>query len=80
MNSYVPAFDTAINSKLTLQVLSLGDKPDVKTMLFALPFAIENLPRVRILIWKPCYFPCTAETLKKVIAPHFDPASPHPSP
>ena len=38
-----------------------------QTLLFALPFAIENLPGVRILMSKPCRFPCTAGTLEKYL-------------
>ena len=33
---------------------------EVKTLLFAPPFAIENLPGERILMIKPPQFPCTA--------------------
>ena len=38
---------------------------EVKTLIFAPPFAIEYLPGVRILMSKPHYFPCTAGTLEK---------------
>ena len=38
---------------------------EVKTLLFAPPFAKENLPGVRILMSKPCHFPCNAGTLEK---------------
>ena len=46
------------------------DKLEVKTMLFALPFAIVNLPGLRIFIKTPSF------PLKNVIAPHFSPAIP----
>ena len=37
---------------------------EVKTVLFALPIAIENLPGIRKLISKPGHFPCTVGTTK----------------
>ena len=54
-------------------------------MLFALPFAIENVPGVLgILMSKPFYSPCTVRGEgeggdKKVIAPYLRLAIPHPS-
>ena len=46
-----------------------GGKLEVKTLLFVLPFAIENLPGVRILMPGPNVktpsFPLTERTLEK---------------
>ena len=50
-----------------LQGLSPGDKLEVKAMLYALPFTIENLPGIRILLSKPRRFPCTVGTIKKLL-------------
>ena len=52
-----------------------GGKLEVKTLLFAPPFATENHHGVRILMSKPRHFPCTEGTLE-----NFIPASPQPSP
>ena len=51
---------------------------EVKTLIFALPLAIENLPGVRILMSKPRHFPCTAGTLENCPAlwPRYPPSFP----
>ena len=39
--------------------------PGGKLEVFAPPFTIENLPGLRILMSKPCHFPCTERILEK---------------
>ena len=56
-----------------------GANNEVKTLLFALPFAVQNLPGVRILLSTPS-FPLHCGDTRKVTALHFGPAFPYPSP